>query len=123
MPRRTVVITAFTVAALFAPIGGSASAQVGTLDTTCPAGNVCFWDSPNTAYAGTKRLVGASFGGTGWHSFENIKFSLKNRFDNRVVWTRETTHGAVACFPPGANSGLIFQGWFQFAVGNPGQPC
>jgi hypothetical protein len=123
--RLTVVATATTLA--LAGLGASsvASSPLTTLDATCPSNNnSCVWKG--SLYNGNKILIGAGEGGTGWHNFDNSKFSAKNRFNNRCL---ELSYfigggGAPDTLNPGENNPAAGPGgWESYKVTGSGVLC
>ena len=99
---------------------GGATAAVGD-DSTCPDGHACFWTSGD--FGGSKRVVGADHGGTGWHNFVNDHNSVKNRYSNRHVVVSSQAGGTppVTCVAPGQNIKTIRIR--SFRVTEAGAPC
>jgi hypothetical protein len=108
--------------AVFLALLFGVSSQRAAADPTCPDGYACFWTQ--TSYSGDKRLVGAEFGGSGWHNFVNTHRAVKNKFTNRrvLIATGAGGAGAVRCLNPGqilADTG----GTASFRVTEANAPC
>jgi hypothetical protein len=119
--RTTVWRSALMVAALaLGTLVGTAPANAS--DSSCPvSGTVCFWQQQN--YQGRKEVRGNIYEGT-WVllTVELIRFnSVKNRFTDRVVWTKMDAQNRT-CTPAGGERPTA-PGFIEFYVGARGSRC
>jgi hypothetical protein len=101
-------------------IGGLVGAAPASADTTCPAGNVCFW--PQLNFVGAKQIRGNSPEQI-WLKINGAQVyrSLKNDFTNRAVWT--STPGVnLLCTSAGHNS-AVAPDFTEYFVGPMGSTC
>jgi hypothetical protein len=88
-------------------------------DASCPGNYVCVWNQAN--FQGAKRVIGAGEAGT-WLNFDNYKYSIKNQFSNRAVWTYAAYTKTYACFNPGVKTSSYFTASALYVAG-PGSHC
>lgn len=107
--------------ALLLPTGSSANGRT-VLDTSCPAGKVCFWSGHN--YMNNK----ATFSNTnpGYHPIGYHAGSVKDGFGNRRVRYTDDSGGFQGCVDPqNPNNPNINQlvDVTRYNIGDPGSRC
>lgn len=83
-------------------------------DSTCPDYYSCVWTA--SYYGGTRRKIGASYAGDGWHQFENIKYSAKNKFINKGIQLQGSDPRDNHCLRPTNTVSTAGAGWEWFRV-------
>ena len=118
--RRMLSLAAALLAVGSLSLGSSTPALAD--DSSCLSNNfVCVWNQPG--YQGAKLTIGAEQA-LEWRFFDNNKYSIKNHFFNRAVYTWYTPYGwaGLRCFNPGDKTST----WFianALYIDAPGSRC
>jgi len=99
-------------------LGSNTVAQAS--DSSCPAYNVCFWQS--YGYQGPRIVFGASHAEK-WIYFQYGRTATKNRFTDRLVFTYNVQYGSLGCYDPGESNSYGLTHTTAFYISAPGARC